>query len=122
MISGPAMPVATQHKLCYIKIINYREPLFEREESFTFSTPIGRPIDMKNKIFLTAFTIIIAVMALGFATVSPLPSSQKIAPAVLRMVDSIGASAAHRSYCFNGARSEQGHLDRGWVCLSKPGG
>jgi hypothetical protein len=85
----------------------------------SFSTPIGRAIDMKNIIFPTAFAIIIAAMALGFATVSPRPPSQEAAPPVLRLADLTGTGIAHRSYCFSGARSEQGHLDRGWVCLTR---
>jgi hypothetical protein len=74
---------------------------------------------MKNKIFLSSFAIIFAAIALGFATVSPRPPSQANPPPVLRVADLTGASTANRSYCFNGARSERDHLDRGWVCLIK---
>ena len=56
--------------------------------------------------------VVVATMPLGLATVGRLHASRETA-------DSTGAGTTRGSYCFIGARSEQGQLDRGWVCLPK---
>ena len=74
---------------------------------------------MKSKIFFIAIVVVVATMPLGLATVGRLQASRETAPPVVRLADSTSAGTAHGSYCFIGARSEQGQLDRGWVCLPK---
>jgi len=74
---------------------------------------------MKSKIFLIAIGVFVAAMALGFTTVGRLPASPETATPIVHQADAIGASTTRGSYCFSGERSEQGHLDRGWVCLPK---
>jgi hypothetical protein len=75
---------------------------------------------MKSKIFLIAIGVVVATMPLGLATIGHrLPDSRETAPPVVRLADVTRAGTTRGSYCFSGARSEQGHLDRGWVCLPK---
>jgi hypothetical protein len=74
---------------------------------------------MKSKIFFIAMVVVVATMPLGLATIGRLPTSQATAPPVVRVADSTGAGATRGNYCFGGARREQGHVDRGWVCLPK---
>jgi hypothetical protein len=74
---------------------------------------------MKSKIFFIVMVVVVATMPLGLATVGRLHASRETAPPVVRLADSTGAGTTRGSYCFIGARSEQGQLDRGWVCLPK---
>jgi hypothetical protein len=74
---------------------------------------------MKSKIFFIAMVVIVATMPLGLTTVGRLQASRETVPPIVRLADSTGANTARGSYCFIGARSEQGQLDRGWVCLPK---
>ena len=73
---------------------------------------------MKSKIFFIAMVVVVATMPLGLATVGRLHTSRETAPPV-RLAGSTSAGTTRGSYCFIGARSEQGQLDRGWVCLPK---
>jgi hypothetical protein len=62
--------------------------------------------------------VVVATMPLGLAS-RPTARLSRDAPPVVRLADSTGAGTTRGSYCFSGARSEQGHLGRGWVCLPK---
>ena len=70
---------------------------------------------MRSKLFFIAMVVVVATMPLGLAAVGRLHASHETVPPVVRLADLTGAG----SYCFIGARSEQGQLDRGWVCLPK---
>jgi hypothetical protein len=74
---------------------------------------------MKNKWIFITCGIVVATVPLGIAAMGRV--SDPIAPAapVVRLANSTGASTARGTYCFSGERSDQGHLDRGWVCLNK---
>jgi hypothetical protein len=74
---------------------------------------------MKRKLFFIAVVVVVATMPLGLATVSRLQASRETVPPIVRLADSTSTGTTGGSYCFSGARSEQGHLDRGWVCLPK---
>jgi hypothetical protein len=75
---------------------------------------------MKSKLFLIAIGVVVATIPLGLATVGHrLPDSRETVPPIVRLADSTSAGTTGTSYCFSGARSDQGHLDRGWVCLPK---
>ena len=74
---------------------------------------------MKSKIFFIAMVVVVATMPLGLTAVGRMHASHKTAPPVMRLADSTGAGTTRGSYCFIGAKSEQGQLDRGWVCLPK---
>jgi hypothetical protein len=75
---------------------------------------------MKSKIFLIAIGAFVAAMALGFTTVGRLAASPETAPPIVHLAYSTGGGTTRGNYCFSGARSEQDHLDRGWVCKNVP--
>jgi hypothetical protein len=74
---------------------------------------------MKSKIFFVAMVVVVATMPLGLAIVGRVHASRQTVSPVVRLADSTSSGTTRGSYCFSGARSEQGHLDRGWVCLPK---
>jgi hypothetical protein len=71
---------------------------------------------MKSQISFIAMAIIVAITALGFATVGHLPSLRPHETAPIRLTDSSAASTPRRVYCYNGTKGEAGNLYRGWVC------
>lgn len=71
---------------------------------------------MKSQISFIAIGLVAATMALGFATVGPLPAANPLGIAPVRVTDSAGTGNPRRVYCYSGIKGEPGSLYRGWIC------
>lgn len=71
---------------------------------------------MKSQLTFTAAQLVFGIAALGFATVGFQPSSNSGETAPQVQVAEGGDARPHHIRCYNGLKSGQGSLYRGWVC------
>lgn len=71
---------------------------------------------MKSQMSFIAIVLVAATSVLGFATVGPLRATNYPQTTPTQVSQSNAHGIASRVFCYNGIKSEQGSLYRGWIC------